>query len=85
MAQAETFKAFTKKERARLEKDRKKAVAKRDSAVQELQSIESELKAIEAYERAKGGEPKRAGKRAPTQHPKGRRGEKRQGVLDLVR
>jgi DNA-binding transcriptional ArsR family regulator len=86
MAQAETFKAFTKKERARLEKDRKKALAKRDSVVQELQSIESELNAIEAYERAKGGEPKRSGKRAPGRpRVRARRGEKREAVLDLVR
>jgi DNA-binding transcriptional ArsR family regulator len=84
MAQGETFGAFTRRERARLEKARKKAIANRDNAVQELRSIEHELKAIEAYERARGGEPKRARKRAPGR-PRAPRDEKRKAVLDLVR
>jgi hypothetical protein len=61
---------------------------KKKTVDQELDSIEDELAAIEAYDKAKGGQPKRAFKRAPKRavgRRRARRGEKRQAVLDLVK
>ena len=93
MARQATFAAFIKKERARLDKARKEAVASKSAVDKEIASIERELTALDAYREAKGTTGKRApGKRGPakpaqskgTSRAPGRRGEKRQAVLDLI-
>jgi hypothetical protein len=94
MARQATFATFIRKERARLDKSRKEALAQQAAIDNEIQAIERELTALDAYQQVKGGAAKRApmagkatgkrtskgvGRRSP-----GRRGEKRQAVLDLV-
>jgi hypothetical protein len=91
MAQA-TFASFIKKERARLDKARKDALANKAAVDKEIESIERELTALDAYQQAKGTPARRApGKRGPAKRgpakarrTTGRRGEKRQAVLDLI-
>jgi hypothetical protein len=91
MAQA-TFASFIKKERARLDKARKGALAKKAAVDKEIDAIERELTAVDAYQQAKGIPARRApGKRGPAKRgpakarrTTGRRGEKRQAVLDLI-
>jgi hypothetical protein len=84
MAKVDTFEGFIGKERARLEKARQEAIARKSEIEKELQSIDRELTAIGTYERAKTGKlpgpARRAGRR-----PGGRRGEKRQSILDLIK
>lgn len=86
---SETFESFISRERARLKKARDAALKRKSELDQELEGLERELAAIGAYEKAKGGRPRkaaakkgrpaaRAGKRAP-------RGEKRKAVLQLIR
>lgn len=97
MARQATFSTFIKKERARLDKARKDALASKAAVDKEIASIERELTALDAYQQAKGAPGQRApgkrapgkrgpGKRAPAKAARrsGRRGEKRQAVLDLV-
>ena len=93
MAKQATFAAFIKKERARLDKARKEALASKSAVDKEIASIERELTALDAYREAKGTTGKRApGKRGPAKQgaakgarrATGRRGEKRQAVLDLI-
>jgi hypothetical protein len=78
-----TFEDFITKERARLMKARDEALAKKAEIEKGLQSIEREFMAINAYQRAKGGKGARAG-RQNGRRP-GRRGEKRQAILDVIR
>jgi hypothetical protein len=100
MARQATFATFIRKERARLDKSRKDALAQQAAIDKELQAIERELTALDAYQQAKGATGKGvAVKRAPMagkaaakrtfkgggRRGPGRRGEKRQAVLDLVR
>jgi hypothetical protein len=94
MARQAKFATFIRQERARLDKSRKDALAQQAAIDKELQAIERELAALDAYQQAKGA----TGKRAPTagrtaakrtfkgggRRSPGRRGEKRQAVLDLV-
>jgi len=94
MARQATFARFISKERARLDKARKDALANKAAVDKELESIERELTALDAYQQAKGAPGKRApgkrgpGKRGPAaggvRRAAGRRGEKRQAVLDLI-
>ena len=93
MARQTTFSAFMNKERARLDKARKDALASKSAVDRELASIERELTALEAYREAKGTSVSRApGKRAAAEPGRskaasratGRKGEKRQAVLDLI-
>jgi hypothetical protein len=84
MPKAETFEAFMKRERARLQKARDKAVRRKSEIDQQLEALQRELTAISAYEKAKGGKPERTPKRGP-RGARGRRGEKRQAILDLVK
>ena len=79
MAKVNTFEDFIRKERARLEKARQEAMAQRSEVEKELRSIDRELTAIGTYERAKTGKLPRPGRRG------GRRGEKRQGILELIK
>jgi hypothetical protein len=84
MPKHETLDASIRKERDRLQKARDRLMQKKKTVDQELDSIEGELAAIKAYENAKGGKPTRALKRA-VRPRRGRRGEKRQAVLDLFK
>ena len=89
MARQATFANFIKKERARLDKARKDALANKAAVEKELESIEQELTALDAYRQAKGspvGRPaaKRAGSNG-ARRATGRRGEKRQAVLNLIK
>ncbi|MFW6028552.1 MAG: hypothetical protein ACOC9Q_03415 [bacterium] len=93
MARQTTFASFIKKERARLDKARKEALANRAAVEKELDSIESELKALDAYQQVAGAPPRRGpgkgatGKRGAAKGARrgtGRRGEKRQAVLNLI-
>jgi hypothetical protein len=96
MARQTTFANFIKKERARLDKARKDALANKAAVDKEIASIEQELTALDAYRQAKGAPGKRTAKRAPTsvsakrgaakpaRRAAGRRGEKRQAVLNLI-
>lgn len=88
MARQATFANFIKKERARLDKARKDALASKAAVESELASIEQELVALDAYRQAKdaptGRTPaRRAGANGARRAP-GRRGEKRQAVLNLI-
>jgi hypothetical protein len=80
MPKAETFQAFMKRERTRLQKARDKAAQKKAEVDRELEALERELKAVEAYDKATRGKAKPVPKR-----PRKRRGAKRQAVLDLVK
>jgi len=87
MARQATFATFMKKERARLDKARKAALANKAAVDKEVAALERELTALDAYQQAKGAPARRAtAKRAPGKAPRrtGRRGEKRQAVLDLI-
>lgn len=84
MSKAETFESFMKRECKRLQKARDNAAARKAEVDQELDAIERELTAIEAYDKARGDKAERAPKRAP-RRAKGRRGEKRQAILDVLR
>ena len=93
MAKQATFSVFIKNERARLEKARKQALASKSAVDKELASIENELVALDAYQEAKGTTGRRSpGQRAAAKPVRsvgkdgatGRRGEKRQAVLDLI-
>lgn len=83
MARQATFATFMKSERARLDKARKNALAKRTTLEKDIQTIERELTALDAYRKAKGVTGKRAPKRA-VRRATGRRGEKRQAVLNFI-
>jgi hypothetical protein len=94
MARQATFANFIKKERARLDKARKDALASKAAVDNELASLEQELTALDAYRQAKDGPASRTpAKRAPAKRSgangarraTGRRGEKRQAVLDLIK
>jgi hypothetical protein len=94
MARQATFANFIKKERTRLDKARKDALASKAAVDKELASIEQELTALDAYRQAKDGPASRtAAKRAPSKRAgadgarraTGRRGEKRQAVLNLIK
>jgi hypothetical protein len=82
MAKDGSFQDFIAKERARLMKGREEALARKAEADKALQSIDRELMAIDAYQRAKGGKP--LGRRRGGGRP-GRRGEKRQAILEVIR
>ena len=88
MARQATFANFIKKERTRLDKARKDVLAKKAVVEKELESIEQELIALDAYRQAKGGPAGRtAAKRGGSNGARratGRRGEKRQAVLNLI-
>ena len=87
MARQTTFATFIKKERARLDKARKEALANKAAVDREVASLERELAALAAYQQAKGAPVRRAtAKRGPGKASRrpGRRGEKRQAVLDLI-
>ncbi len=92
MARQTTFATFIKKERTRLDKARKDALANKAAVVKEVASLERELAALDAYQQAKGAPARRAtAKRGPAKRKPGkgtrrtgRRGEKRQAVLDLI-
>ena len=87
MARQATFATFIKKERARLDKARKEALASKAAVDKELASLARELAALDAYQQAKGTSVRRAtAKRGPAKASRrpGRRGEKRQAVLDLI-
>jgi hypothetical protein len=98
MARQATFANFIKKERTRLDKARKDALANKAAVESELASIEQELIALDAYRQAKDGPARRtAAKRASSKRTPakragangarratGRRGEKRQAVLNLI-
>jgi O6-methylguanine-DNA--protein-cysteine methyltransferase len=79
MPKAETFQAFMKRKRTRLQKARDKAAHKKAEVSRELEALERELTAIEAYDKATGGKAKPVAKR-----PRSRTGEKRQAVLEIV-
>ena len=94
MARQATFANFIKKERTRLDKARKDALANKAAVDKELASIEQELTALDAYRQAKNGPAVRtAAKRVPSKRAgangarraTGRRGEKRQAVLNLIK
>lgn len=94
MARQATFANFIKNERARLDKARKEVLANKAAVEHELASIEQELTALDAYRQAKDGpatrtaakraSAKRAGANGARRAP-GRRGEKRQAVLNLIK
>ena len=94
MARQATFADFIRKERARLDKARKDALASKAVVESELASIEQELTALDAYRQAKDAPAGRtAARRAPSRRAgangggraTGRRGEKRQAVLNLIK
>jgi DNA-binding transcriptional ArsR family regulator len=73
------FTTFIDQERTRIKEAIKAANAKRREAEREIQELETELTAIAAYDAARKGT-KASERRAPS----GRRGEKRQAILDLI-
>ena len=87
MERQATFATFIKNERARLDKARKDAMANQAAIDKQLAAIEHELAALDAYHQVKTdtgrGAPKRASKNAKRRAP-GRRGAKRQAVLDCI-
>jgi DNA-binding transcriptional ArsR family regulator len=74
------FTTFIDQERIRIKEAIKAANAKRREADAEIEELETELTAIAAYDAARKGPKASAERRAP----RGRRGEKRQAILDLV-
>jgi hypothetical protein len=77
---APNFATFIEEERARIKGAIKAAKARRQEAEQEIAQLEGQIAAIAAYDAALKG------KKAVTEPraPRGRRGEKRQAILDLV-
>lgn len=87
MAQQQTFEAFIAQERERLGKNRETFEARLRDAQAELEKIDNELRAIDAYERVKKGEPEPQAKkeRAPRAPSQGRRGGKREALIELLK
>jgi hypothetical protein len=77
---APNFTSFIEEERARIKAAIKAAKTKRQEADQEIEQLEAQIAAIAAYDTALKG------KKAVTEPraPRGRRGEKRQTILDLI-
>jgi len=71
-----TFESLIPKERERLHSERKALVADLETIQKKISAIDLELKAIEAYEQAKAGVPRRAGR--------ARKGSKRTEILGLI-
>ena len=77
---APNFTSFIAEERARIKEAIKAAKAKRQEAEGEIAQLEAQVAAIAAYDAALKGT-----KAAPKPRaPRGRRGEKRQAILDLI-
>jgi Adenosine deaminase z-alpha domain len=77
-----TFETFVKSERDRLAQEREQELTNKRKAEDRLNPIAREFEAIEAYERVKRGKGERKPRATGT---RGRRGGKRQEVLDLIR
>ena len=77
---APDFTSFIAEERARIQQAIKAAKAKRQEAENEIAQLEGQVTAIAAYDAALKG------KKAVTEPraPRGRRGEKREAILDLI-
>jgi hypothetical protein len=86
MAQQQTLAAYIQREREEIQTAREELLAKRREIDEQLQSLDRRWEAAEAYEAVLRGKPishPRA-TRAPGA-PRGKRGERRAELLDLIR
>lgn len=81
----ETFESFMQKERDRLTKAREEIYNQQQALQTKLDAINREMTAIEAYAAAKAGKPlPTVSAPQPRRSGGGRKGEKRQAVLDVI-
>lgn len=83
----QTFEAFVEKERTRLGKRREELLAKQTELQQQLDNIDRELAAITAYADVKAGKvpASSSAPRKPRAPSTGRKGSKREAVLEIIR
>ncbi len=86
MAEQPTFATYIAREREEIQKGREDLLAKRREIDEKLQSLDRRWEAAEAYEATLRGKPapKAHAARAPGA-PRGKRGERRAELLDLIR
>lgn len=89
--EGESFESFTARERTRLEAEREIIRTRQAEFDRELDRIDREMHAITAYERAKSGAPMArqgrggGGQRSGGGQPRGRKGSKREDLLNVIR
>jgi hypothetical protein len=82
----ETFEDFIRRERERLNAQRQAIFQQQQELDNKLADIDRELSAIEAYEVAKTGKAAARGtSRAPRRNTGGRRGSRREELLNVIR
>ncbi len=86
MAEQPSFATYIAREREEIQKAREGLLAKHREIEEQLQSLDRRWEAAEAYEAALRGKPasKARGARTPGA-PRGKRGERRVELLDLIR
>jgi hypothetical protein len=82
---AEQFSDFITRERERLHTEREVIFTQQAELEGKLAAINNEMKAIDAYEAAKSGKAKPVTKTATTRRTAGRRGSKRDALLEVIK
>jgi hypothetical protein len=83
----ETFATFIARDRERLNKEREQIFNEQHELERKLDAVNRELAAIDAYEAAKSGKPLTTAKKArtPRSPAQGRRGSKRDALMQTIR
>ena len=83
----ETFATFIARDRERLNKEREEIFNEQHGLERKLDAVNRELAAIDAYEAAKSGKPLTTAKKArtPRSPAQGRRGSKRDALMQTIR
>ena len=77
------FAEYIARERERLRTEREQVFSQQEELMRKLDAINREFAAIEAYETAKTGKATRQA--TSGRQPRGRRGSRRQALLELIR
>lgn len=83
--EADTFESFITREQERLTKEREDVNSQKAALDERLAGIEKEMRAIEAYVSAKEGRTAQPTQRRTRAGSRGRRGGKREAILDLIK
>jgi hypothetical protein len=81
----EQFSDFMARERERLRAEREQVFNQQEELQRKLDEINREFAAIEAYETAKTGKPARGATASAGRQQRGRRGSRREELLNLIR
>ena len=82
----QTFETFMASERDRLKKAREEIFDQQEALEQKLNAINAELRAIDAYEAVKSGKaPAASGTTSRSRRASGKRGAKRDAVLEVIK